>query len=106
MRLTQINLRLPERFEDAAYFHAFFAARMRDDIAMQIRGARLGRNLTQSELAKLSSMKQSAISRIERADYGRLGNNTLLRIAKALDMRVSVEFKSRSDVIAEYLAKQ
>ena len=66
----------------------------------QLINARLGRNLSQSELAKLCGMKQSAIARIENGTLPRI--DTVLRIAKALDIEVNF-FTSEKDISASQI---
>jgi transcriptional regulator with XRE-family HTH domain len=55
--------------------------------ASELINARLKRNLTQAELAKLCGMKQSAIARIENGTLPRI--DTVFRIAEALDTEIS-----------------
>lgn len=58
--------------------------------------------MRQVDLAKISKMKQSAISRVEQAAYSRWTFTTLLRIADALDARARIVLDAAEDVIAEY----
>ena len=60
------------------------------------------RGLRQVDVAAATGMKQSAVSRLEQADYSRWGFPTLLRIAKALDARVKVILEPAEDVIRQY----
>lgn len=55
--------------------------------ASELINARLDRNLTQAELAKLCGMKQSAIARIENGTLPRI--DTVFRIAEALNTEIS-----------------
>jgi ribosome-binding protein aMBF1 (putative translation factor) len=64
------------------------------DIAQQIYDLRAGAKLTQKELAELVGTQQSVISRIEDADYDGHSLTMLKRIAKALNKRLRVEFRS------------
>src|ERR1700674_4323559 len=100
--LSPIKSNLATKLKDREYRHRFFRGRAQDEIAYQLRRARKERKLKQSELEKLSGMKQSAISRIEQASYSKWNFNTLLRIAKALDLRVRVQIDFAEDVIREY----
>lgn len=61
------------------------------DIAKAVVGARIKRNLTQQELSKLTGVAQSDISRLESCE-GNPSLNTLIRIAKGLDMRLQISF--------------
>jgi len=53
--------------------------------------ARLRKHWSQAKLAKRLNMQQSAISRIE-SGKGNPGLNTLLAIAKALDVHLVIEY--------------
>jgi len=65
------------------------------EIALQIYTARDEAGLTQEELAEQIDTRQSAISRMEDADYGRHSLSMLKRIAKALNKRLHIEFRQR-----------
>jgi len=51
---------------------------------------RLGRNITQTQLAKLVKCKQSDISRLERENYNKFSLNTLLKIVNALGSKIEI----------------
>lgn len=104
--LAPINLRLSERFRDPDYFHAFFDERTRDEIASQIRDLREQRDLTQAAFARDADMQQSAVSRIEQADYSGWTYKTLLKVARVLRARVKIEFVSQEDVINDYRKRE
>ena len=61
-------------------------------IAAMIHDARTAAGLTQAELAKLVETTQSAISRLEDADYEGHSLLMLQRIAAALHVRLEVRF--------------
>ena len=83
--------RLRERAEQAiAPKEGYLFAQIADDVAS--RRSELG--MSQRELAELTGTTQSAIARLERG--GRPPrNDTLLRIAEALDCDLSVELRPR-----------
>lgn len=60
-------------------------------IAAQIVFFRLHRKLTQKQLGELCGMKQTAIARLEKTPDIRWTSTSLMRIAAALDVRVSVD---------------
>jgi HTH-type transcriptional regulator / antitoxin HipB len=97
-----IKLNLAEKLKDRRYRNAFFRARAQDDTAANIRELRERRELSQAELAKRAGMKQSAISRIEQAEYSSWTYRTLQRVAEALDARLVVFFEPAEEVIAKY----
>lgn len=100
--LSKIESNLSAKLRDRNYRHKFFKGRADDEIASHLLEFRKKRSLSQTALAKLCGMKQSAISRIEKSSYSRWTFTTLWRVAKALDVRVEVIFTDMADVIAEY----
>jgi len=66
------------------------------ELAKAITQLRIEQGLTQSELAKRIGTTQSAISRIESLDYGRIEFQTLEKIAAALGKRLHVSFLEAS----------
>jgi len=67
--------------------------------------ARTGHGLTQKDLARRAGTSQSAISRIEDADYTGLKVETLQRIAEALGLPLTVAL-GRNRVALEPVALQ
>lgn len=51
---------------------------------------RLGRNITQTQLAKLVKCKQSDISRLERDNYNKFSLNAFLKIVNALGSKIEI----------------
>ena len=104
--ISKVHQKLVEKFKNKEFFDQFFRQRVQDEIALGIQELRDARALRQSDLAELCSMKQAAISRIEKADYASWNFQTLLRVAKALDARLQVVFKPREEVIKSYQEKE
>ena len=100
--LSTIRLNLSNKLKNRAFRRRFFKSNVQDDVAQQIRALRVKREMRQVDLAKVCKMKQSAVSRVEQANYSRWTFTTLLRIADALDARVRVNFDPAENVIAEY----
>lgn len=100
--LSSIKLNFAQKLKVKAYRAKFFRGQAQDEIASALLTARKKRGLTQTQLEKLSGMKQSAISRIEQASYAKWNFGTLLKLAEALDVRVHLNFDYGEDVIAEY----
>ena len=100
--LSAIRLNISNRLQKKAFRRRFFRQQAQDDVAQQIRTIRIKREMRQVDLAKTARMKQSAVSRVEQANYSRWTFTTLLRIADALDARVRVIFDPYEDVIKEY----
>lgn len=66
--------------------------RLTANVASEIYDARCEAGLTQQQLADLVGMHQSAIARLEDADYDGHSLKTLHRIAQALRKRVEIRF--------------
>ena len=102
--LKSIELRLAEKLRDKTYRQEFFRGLTQDEIAMQVRTLRKQRGLRQADLARLTDTAQSAISRLEQADYSRWGFNTLMSIADALDARVRFVLEPAEEAIQHFEA--
>jgi transcriptional regulator with XRE-family HTH domain len=102
--LRSVSLGLGALLRDRTRRKEFFRRFTQDEIAMQIRDWRKQRGLTQAALAKLTGMKQSAVSRVEKADYAAWNFATLVRVAEALDGRWKITFVPSEDAI-KYFAE-
>lgn len=100
--LKSIKLRIAEKLKDKGYRREFFRGLAEDEVAQQIRSLRKKRGLLQKDIAEQTGMKQSAVSRLEQAEYSRWGFPTLLRIANTLDARIRIIFEPAEDVIKHY----
>jgi transcriptional regulator with XRE-family HTH domain len=101
--ISPIKLNIVKKLkEDNSYRKRFFRRRTQDDIAMSIRSLREKRQMRQVDLAVESKMKQSAVSRIEQAEYSAWSLTTLFRIADALDARLRVIIDPIESVIEDY----
>ena len=67
------------------------------DIAEQVYQARTERGLTQNELAEMVGTSQSAVARVENADYDGHSIRTLAKIACALKVRVQINFTKEDE---------
>lgn len=106
MSLTSpLNLGLAEKLRNRLFRSRFFLNLARKEVAAQIRRLRERRGLTQVEFAKMCRMKQSAVSRIEQADYSGWTFKTLARVAEKLDAQLRITLEPAEDVI-ERLATQ
>jgi len=101
--ISPLKLNISKKLkEDRDFRKRFFRGQAQDEIAMSIRSLREKRKMRQIDLAKTSRMKQSAISRIEQADYSSWSFNTLFRVAEALDARLRVTLEPTEAIIARY----
>jgi len=105
--ISPIKLNIAKKLEEDKNFRRrFFRDRAQDELAMSIKELREKKQMRQVDLANESGMKQSAISRIEQADYSGWSFNTLFRVADALDARLRVIFEPMEDVIKSYKEKE
>ncbi len=66
--------------------------RFNANVAAEIYQARIQAGLTQKQLAARTGMHQSAIARLENADYDGHSLKTLERLAQALGKRIEIRF--------------
>ena len=105
--ISPIKLNIADKLEkDKEFRKHFFRVQAQDRIAMNIKKLRKERKKTQADVAKESNMKQSAVSRIEQADYSGWSMNTLFRVADVLDARLRVSFEPMEDVVDWYRKKE
>lgn len=71
---------------------AYNSSEIRHRISYQIRAMREERKWSQMDLAQKAGKKQSAVARWEDPDYGKFSLQTLLDIAAAYDVWLSLEF--------------
>lgn len=80
-----------ELLKDPEYKEYYYEMQPAADISKAIISARLAKKLTQKELSDLCGVTQSDISRLESCS-GSPSLKTIKKIAKALNMRVKIEF--------------
>ena len=85
------SVRLAGRMGDSGYRHAYVASHTRQFLARQMRELR-GKDLSQSEFGDRIAKKQTVVSRLENPNYGKWTLQTLLDIARGLDIAVLVRF--------------
>lgn len=96
-----IDAELAERLErDPEFRRRYIRKWAQVEVASGIRALRKRRRKRQGELAALANTGQSAISRIEAADYDGWTFKTLLTIAEALGARLRIAFEPLEDVVA------
>ena len=84
--------RLIARVKNREYRDSYVGEGVKTWVARQIRSLREQRDLSQGELGELCGKPQSAISRLEDPDYGQMSLQTLLELASAFDVALSVKF--------------
>ena len=83
-----------KHFESKKYRDGYLQARVRGYIAYQMQALREKLDMTQEAFASLTGKKQSAISRLEDTEYGRVSVQTLLDVASATNVALVVKFVS------------
>jgi transcriptional regulator with XRE-family HTH domain len=84
-----------------AYRDAYVVEHVKTSVPLQIHHLRAMREFTQAELAEKAKTTQAVISRLEDPNYGNLTLNSLLKIAKALDIALLVRFVPFSRLLTE-----
>jgi transcriptional regulator with XRE-family HTH domain len=84
------------------YRDAYVAEQVKTGLPFQIRALREQRGWSQSELGDNTGMRQNAISRLEKPDYGSLTVNTLLRLASAFDVALLIKFVPFRKLLDEF----
>jgi transcriptional regulator with XRE-family HTH domain len=100
--IKPLNLNIAAKLEDKKFRKVFFRGQAQEIIAMSIKMLRKKRSILQGELAKKTGTQQSAISRVEQAEYSAWSLKTLFRVADALDARLKITLEPAEDVIKEY----
>ena len=101
-RLKSIDLSLFEKLQDKEFRDSFFEQEFLDDNAFYLRALRKLRNMRQIDVAAATGMKQSAISRIEQAEYSSWNCKTLLRMARALNAKLSITWHPAEIAVEQY----
>ena len=97
-----IDLKNLKSFKKKAFRDSYVSGRVRTSIALQIRELRQRLGLTQKEFAKKIGKGQTAVSRLESTDYGRVTVQTLLDIAETLNIAVVVRFASFDEFLRHH----
>lgn len=100
---SAIKLNIAMRLRTNEVFrNEYFRTRSRNEIAAQLLFLRKKRRMTQKTLAAALKTQQSAVSRIEKADYASWNNQTLEQIAEVLHARWRHILEPVEDVIKQY----
>jgi transcriptional regulator with XRE-family HTH domain len=99
--MSEFHSELKQAFLDPDYRAAYADSFVDAWIALQIRVVREQREMTQKDLADVLGTTQTAISRLENANYSGRSISTLKNVAKALDCRLKVSLETYGSLIAE-----
>lgn len=83
-----------------AYRDSYVSAHISNTVASQIEAMRDARKWTQSDLAAKIGTKQSRVSVLENPDNPNFEVKTLLKVASAFDVGLSIKFVPFSEVVA------
>ena len=100
--LVYTDLNIADELHDRDFRNQFFRTEREIDIPAQLKTLRKFRKMRQEDLAAKVGTKQSAISRIERSQESNWELETLVRLAEALDARLSVIIEPYEAVAARY----
>ena len=89
--------KLVSKLSEREYRHAYMIAGVKTWISRQVRTLREQRGWSQEDLGRELGKPQSAISRVEDPDYGKLTLQTLFDLARAYDLPLLVQFVEWSD---------
>ena len=85
--------------DDKDYRHSYADENLNLTVGTQLKVLREQRNWRQEDLAKLTGMKQSMVSRYEDVNYSSWSINTLRRFALAFDVILDVRFRSFGELV-------
>jgi transcriptional regulator with XRE-family HTH domain len=100
-RINSTTKKIWKKMSSKAYRDSFVAAHVSNTVASQISALRSERKWTQGQLAEKSGMRQSRISALEDPNNENFEIKTLLRLASAFDVGLTVRFAAHS-AIAEW----
>jgi transcriptional regulator with XRE-family HTH domain len=93
--------RLKRDFQDEEARYAYVEDFLNSHIAIQLKGLRELRQLSQEQLAARFGTKQSGISRLENVNYSSWKVETLRKLARALGVRLRISFEEFGTLIEE-----
>jgi transcriptional regulator with XRE-family HTH domain len=99
--MSEFHNQLISEFADSDYRSEYAGSFVDAWIALQIKVIREQRNLTQKQLAEALHTTQTAISRLENANYSGRTISTLKAVAKVFDCRLKVSFETYGSLIGE-----
>ena len=97
--MSDLRQDLKAEFEDPEYRYAYAESFLNTKLATQIKILREQRQKTQSELGAVVGTKQSGFSRFEDVNHSVWKTDTLWKIARALDVRLDIAFRTFGSII-------
>lgn len=99
--MNLIAPRFAEELNEKEMRDAYLSAQTRTYVAYQIRANRITRNWSQEEFASILHTSQSAVSRMEDRQYGKLNLQSLFDLASAFDCGLSIKFVPYAEFIRQ-----
>jgi transcriptional regulator with XRE-family HTH domain len=91
--MTGLRKNIWQRLKSSLEFrNSYKAEHARSGVAYQIKAMREARHWNQADLAKKMGCAQSNIARLENPDYGKFNVQSLLAVADAFDVWLSIQF--------------
>lgn len=97
--MSAISKRILVEFPDKEFRDSYVESRVRNLVAYQIRALRDLKKWSQEEMATRLGVSQSVVSRLEDPEYGRLTITTLLKLAFAFDVGLTIKFSSHEEFL-------
>jgi transcriptional regulator with XRE-family HTH domain len=104
--LKSVGVEDLEPFLDKEYRDSYIDGLVKGRIALQIKALREKAGLSQKEFGSRIGKLQSVVSRLEDTEYGSVSINTLLDIAKALDVALDIKFYDYVDMLLTDLGEE
>ena len=101
---AELQNSLRRELRDKGYAHEYAQSFLYSYVATQIKAIREQRRMTQSQLGDAIGTTQAGISRIENVDYSSWNIRTLLKLARAFDVRLRVSFEPFGTLPSEVVA--
>ncbi|MDX6444884.1 MAG: hypothetical protein QOH71_1958 [Blastocatellia bacterium] len=100
--MSELTKNLREEFKDKETRHIYAEDFLNTLIATQLKVLREDHEWTQTQLAQEAGMQQERISVLENINYESWSVKTLKRLAKALDVRLSIKFESFGSFLKDF----
>jgi transcriptional regulator with XRE-family HTH domain len=100
--MSELTERLRIEFRDEETRHIYADDFLNTYIASQLKVLREDREWTQRFLAERTGMRQERISVLEDVNYEAWSVKTLIRLAKAFDLRLSIKFESFGSFLTDF----
>jgi transcriptional regulator with XRE-family HTH domain len=97
--MSDLRQHLKAEFEDPEYRYAYAESFLNTKLATQIKILREQRQKTQSAIGAAVGTKQSGFSRFEDVNHSVWKTDTLWKIARALDVRLDIAFRTFGSMI-------